>query len=441
MAGKPKFDPTKPFEVVAAAPQEKPKFDPSQPFEAVQDKAPVTSEGLMSFLKDPAHQQDPQGLAKQNLNDVNRSMFQAIDYPAGLIRTGLASAGGLLQGKTDIVKPDDVISTLSGKAPKSSEYMNRLGVPEGPSMEVPYFGNVSARDIGGFATDVATDPTTAMASKIGFNPVGELADKAGKTMYKSGFKKIDERLVENGKPKLSDLLLEEGAPTGTTKQIAEKTKTMAGDIAKERGDLYTKATDKGASVDLGYPLEQAEAYLAKMKEDPGLSDLADQLMEKLSLYKKKGKVPIDKLSDWKSNIYNMLPDSAYGANGVVKGPAKQFQKKLAADFRQAIIDAGNKAEDGLGDAIDKANEKWSTLIGSEKPMAMQIRRGETPNLITSVDAILSGHPGILATKKAADAAKTTYLRTKLGKGLINTGQSGIPQGIINRGLINHERQD
>ncbi len=405
-------------------------------------KPPVDPKALMGFLNDPSHQPDPQGLAKQNLKDVSRSAIGALDYPGGLVRTGLASVGGLMQGRTDVVGPKDVGAALGGNAPKSSEYMKRLGVPEGPSADIPFIGNTSARDVGGFITDVATDPMVALAKgSKALNPAGEATENAGKSMYKSGFKKIDERLAEKGKPKLSDLLLEEGAPTGTTKQIAEKTKAMAGDLAKERGDLYTRASEKGVSVDLGYPLEKAEAQLEKMRQDPGLRDLADQLSEKLQLYKKEGKVPIEKLSDWKSNIYNILPESAYGQHGVVKGPAKQFQKNLASDFRQAIIDAGNKAEDGLGDSIDKVNEKWSTLIGAEKPTAMQIRRGETPNMVTSVDAILSTHPGILATKKAADAAKTTYVRTKVGKGLMNAGKSGAAQGILNRGLINSERQD
>lgn len=371
-----------------------------------------------------------------------QGMGQILDYPGGLVRTGLASVGGLLSGKTDVVKPEDVNAAFRGQAPKSSEYMQRLGVPEGPGVEVPYVGKVTARDVGGFATDVATDPMTALArGEKALNPVGQMTEKAGENVYKSGFKKIDERLVEKGKSKLSDLLLEEGAPTGTTKQIAEKTKEMSSGLAKERKALYDKASEKGVTIDLGYPLENAEKHLEKMRQDPGLRDLADQLSEKLAVYKKEGKVPLDKLSDWKSNIYNMLPESAYGPHGVVKGPAKEFQKKLAKDFREAIVDGGNKAEAGLGDSIDQVNEKWSTLIGAEKPTAMQIRRGETPNLVTSVDAILSTHPGLLATKKAADAAKTTYLRTKLGKGLMVTGRAGAAQGMLNRGLINSERQD
>lgn len=371
-----------------------------------------------------------------------QGMGQVLDWPGGLVRTGLASVGGLMQGKTNVVTEKDVGDALHGQAPKSSEYMNRLGVPEGPSANIPWVGPVSARDVWGFAADVATDPMTALAKGykgLKVNPVGEAAEATGKYTYGAGFKKIDERLAEKGKPLLSDLLLEEGAPTGTTKQIAEKTKAMSGDLAKQRGTLYNQATEKGVTVDLGFPLKNAESTLAKMGKDPGLRDMADNLSEKLAAYKKEGKVPISDLSDWKSNIYNMLPDSAYGPNGVVKGPAKEFQKDLAKDFRQAIIDAGNKAEDGLGDKIDRVNEKWSTLIGSEKPTQMQIRRGETPNLVTSVDAILSGHPGLLATKKAADAAKTTYLRTKLGKGLMNAGANGSAQGLVNRGLIDYER--
>lgn len=431
MANNDIFAPPTPEELKLGQPvalkQTKDLFAPPSSDELKMSKLPITAEMI----------QNPSMEDKRNALSV---VGRALDFPGGLVRTGLASVGGLMQGKTNVVTPQDISAAMHGQAPKSSEYMQRLNIPAGPSVNLPFLGDTSVRDVGGFATDVVTDPLTALAKgEKALNPAGRATEALGENVYKSGFKKIDERLIEKGKKPLSNLLLEEGAPTGTTKQIAEKTQAMSKDLAKQRDDLYKQASEKGVTIDLGFPLENAEKHLAKMRKDPGLRDLADQLEEKLAAYKQEGKVPISDLSDWKSNIYNILPESAYGQHGVVKGPAKQFLKKLASDFREAIIDAGNKAEEGLGSKIDNINEKWSTLIGAEKPTAMQIRRGETPNLVTSVDAILSTHPGLLATKKAADMAKTTYLRTKLGKGLINAGQSGAAQGMLNRGLINNER--
>jgi len=182
-----------------------------------------------------------------------------------------------------------------------------------------------------------------------------------------------------------------------------------------------------------------------MRADPGLKPMADSLQETLDRYKAGGKVDIGTLSDWKTNLYNALPQAAYDANGRLSAPAKQFQKALASDFREAIVDAGNKAEKGLGDKIDSINDKWGSLIQADKPMTMQIRRGNTPNLITPVDAMLTGvgtmathNPietlGLLAAKKAADASKTTFARTTAGKGLLDVGKSGLLDSAIRQEL-------
>lgn len=382
----------------------------------------------------------------ENQKKSLEGLGQILDYPGGLVRTGLASVGGLLQGRTDVVKPQDVSNAFQGKAPKSSEYMERLGVPTGPVVpkDVPFIGNISARDVGGFVTDVATDPMTALArGEKALNPAGQVSESLGKNSYRAGLKKVDERLVEKGKGKLSDLLLENGAPTGTTKQIAEKAKEMSQSLSKERDAIYKQASDHGASIDLGFPLENAENHLAEMRKNPGQRDLADKLEEYMNKYKKEGKVSLEDLSKWKTNFYEELPDSAFMANGRPKGAASEFVQKMAKDFKEAIIDSANKATPGAGDAVDAINQKWGTLLSARKPMDMQIRRGETTNFLTSVDAILfgMGHGAAVPVKKAADLGKSTWFRTKAGKGLIDAGQSGAAQGLLNRGIINSERAD
>lgn len=375
--------------------------------------------------------------------DALKGAGQILDYPGGLMRTGLASAAATVSGKPGLINDKDVSAALRGQSPTSAEYLERMGVSEGMKVPdwVPLVGGATQRGVEGFALDVATDPLTLLSkgSKAA-RPIGNATEKAGEKAYKSGFKKIDERLLEKGKESLSDILLKEGAPTGTTRQIAEKTGEMAKGIAKDRADLYKKATEKGVTIDLGYPLENAEKKLAKLREDPGLREIAEKLEEKMLAYKNEGKVPIDKLSDWKSNLYDSLPQTAFGPDGQLRGPAKEFVRAMSEDFRKAIVDGANKAEKGLGDKIDALNNKWSSLIAAEKPTAMQIRRGETPNAVTAVDAILSGHPGILAAKKAADVSKTTYARTKLGKGLMESGKSGILDSVARQGLLKKKKK-
>ncbi len=444
------------------------------PWEKYQGQQPApqdsqTESGPWAKYQAPQQGQPDQTAANASPNQPRQPGFfnrafdygmRALDYPGGLVRTGLASAGGLLSGRTDIVKPEDVSNAFQGKAPSSAQYLERAGVTPGPSLkDVPIIGqalpNINLRDAEGFGLDVVSDPLTAIAkgakalypeskaatiTEKALTSPSAAAEAAGNSIYKSGFKKIDERLLEKGKTPLSDLLLENGAPTGTTAKIADKTDQMLKNLGAERDQLYKRAADKGVTVDLGFPLKNAEAEIARMRDNPGLAKQADALSELLDAYKKQGKVDIAKLSDWKSQLYDALPEAAY-AGGRPSNSAQAFKKALSQDFRQAIEDAGNRAESGLGDKIAANNDKMGTILSSEKPMDLQIRRGNTPNLGTSVDAILlgTGHGAALPIKKLADAAKTTYVRTKIGKGLIDAGKSGLLNDSTRRGLIDTTR--
>ncbi len=409
-------------------------------------------------LKNVGARPDPFGfhrIADNPTQDDKRQALQGLgqmaDYGAGVVRTGLASSAGLVTGKgllpgtQPVVSEQDVSDALHGHAPSSEEYYKRLGVPEGPSLKgVPIIGaalpNINARDALGFATDVVTDPLThGMKGVKALSPLSEGAESVGKSAYKSGFKKIDEKLLEKGKAPLSDMMLEKGV-TGSTKEIGEAAKDVATKATAERAQLYDKADKLGVTVDMGFPLQNAEEHLLKMRKNPGQREMADKLGEFMDLYKKEGKAKLSDLSDWKSSLYNSLPESAFSPNGKLKGPAKQFEKALASDFKEAIVEAGNKAEPGMGNAIDKLNEQLGTVISAEKPIAQQVGRGNTVNLGTSVDAILAKvAPQALAVKKGADIAKTTYARTKAGKGLMNAGRSGLLDAGARRGLINANR--
>lgn len=380
---------------------------------------------------------------------------KVLDYPGGLMRTGLAATTGLIAGKPDIVKPEDVTSAFKGEAPPSSEYLKRLGVDEGPTSHVPLLGDVSTRDLEGFGLDVATDPLTLAAKaarggsrllRAAISPASEATEAVGKSAYKSGLKKIDERLVEKGAKPVSEILMQEGK-TGTTKTLAKDADQIGKQLGTERAAVYGEVDKLGAKVDMNTAFKKSEGLLSKMKEDPGLRPMAEQMEETLNRYKAEGPVDIAKASDWKTNLYDSLPQSAYDVHGKLKGPAKKLQKAMATDFKTAIVDTANEAKPGLGDAVDAINEKWQSIIQAQKPFDMQIRRGETPNLFSSVDAMIGGYglhsptaaAGMLAVKKAADVAKTTYARTKAGMGLIKVAETGAPDILARKGLINSQR--
>lgn len=431
------FDPDKYLAEKTAVAQNAQAFDPDA---YLKEKTGVGAE-------------EPQpGLIKRSITDFMQShpnvakvasgVGRVLDYPGGLLRTGLASAGGLITGQPNVVNDTDVANAFKGQAPSSAEYLERLGTTPGPTvLDNSITGKISARDLEGFGLDVATDPLTALskAGKIGA-PVGDALENAGKSAYKSGFKNIDERLLEKGKTPLSDILLENGAPTGTTKKIAGNVSDLTDKFGQKRASLYQQATDAGASVDLGYPLARTEGVLNDMRANPGLRDAADKLEAFANEYKKEGKVDVGQLSDWKSNLYDALPESSFGPHGP-KNYAQKFKQALAGDFKNSIEDAGNTARPGLGDEIGDTNNTLGSLLSAKDPLNLQIRRGTTPNMITPIDAALAVmHPYAEGAKKAADLAKTTWLRTNLGKGLMNAGESGIPDAVTRQGLIDLEEK-
>lgn len=388
------------------------------------------------------------GLVAAAPEPVQKGLYYAgkvADYPMGYLRTGLATLAGTANqarfGKNPVTL-EDWKNTLKGNAPPLTEYEDRMGIGEGPSIDEPLFGHDTLRGVGNFGAEMAGGGMLARAAK-GVPVLGraatlgnEATESVGKSIYKSGFKKIDERLLERNAKPLSDVLLEQGAPVGTTKSIAGKVADMAENAGGVRNKLYQEVADKGATIDLSHPLTNAEGVIAKMRKDPGLRAKADQLADLLEKYKSEGRAGVQDVSDWKTNLYDSLPEWAYDANGNVRGHAADFQKALAQDFKEAIEGAGNTARPGLGDEIAGVNRDWGSLIGSKKPLAMQIRRGNTTNVVSPVDAALGFlHPGAEVLKKGADIAKTTGARTLVGRGLIDLGRSGTAQVLADKGLL------
>lgn len=369
---------------------------------------------------------------------------RALDYGGGLVRTGAAAVAAAASGKEGVVGKEDVKAAAKGKAPVSAEYLRRLGVPEGGSMDLPGFGKVTVRGATGLAADIATDPLTAISKlaknapyiKKLINLPGAGMEALGEAAYRSAFSKVDQKLVEKGKGKLSDVMLEGGAPMMTQGGIAKKTDDIANVMGKLRQGLYDKATELGVTIDTGFPLKRAESTLAAMKKDPGLRPAAEELQSLLDRYKAEGKVTIEQISDWKTSLYDALPNTAFGPHGTLKGPAKQFKAALAADFRQLILDAGNKAEKGLGDSIDVINNKWGTLINAQKVLAKGGPAADS--LGRKIDGAVAAIGGVkgYAVKKGYDMAVSPLAKTVVGKALMGAGKSDMVNRLIQRGFVN-----
>lgn len=405
----------------------------------------LTAESLLNedVAAAPAQEQSVGG---QVLDAAGR----VLDYPGGFARAGLASAASTLSGQDNVVKPEDLKAALKGKGPDSAEYLRRLGVGEGGSFNVPGLGKVTQRGAAGLALDIATDPLTAISKlakaapylKKALGAPGKVMEAAGEALYRSGLSKIDDKLAARGEDALSSLLIKEGAPVGTQAQIAQKASAMAETMGKLRQGLYDKINQAGVAIDTSQPFKKAEAVLAGMRRDPTLHAAADTLQEMLNQYKSAGKVGVDVMSEWKTNLYESLPASAFDGFGKLKGRAKEFKGALASDFREAIIEAGNKADKGLGDAINALNEKWGTLLSAQKPLA-GASGGVMDKLGASIDGILlgSGHGWALAGKKALDLGNTTAAKTAAGRVLMELGKKDLTNKLTRQAVIKSTREE
>lgn len=436
MADKPKFDPNRPYQIASADP--KPKFDPNK----YAADAGVEHTNTPNFTTDNGPEEP------SNWRKALDYTIRGLDYPGGIVRTGIAEGAQSIPGVNEMVHEGDWDKALHGQAPHSSEYMERAGVPAGDVVKYPLVGDVSTRDLGGVAADIVTDPLTALsrAGKLGANVLDQGAEVAGRKMFKSGLKKVDQAVIEKGAKPFSEVALENGL-VGTNKQIAKQSEQLLNETKAGRDSMHQAADTAGAVVDPEVAFRQALDKAVSLGErDPGMKDLADKLKDKIQVYIDHGPVPVSQASEWKTNLYNALPDSAYDKFGKIKGPADKIQKSMANGLKTAIEDSGNSVVPGLGDQIGLANEQMQTLLTARKPLRRATRAAEGINGVTSVDAMLtagtaaaSHNPmvtaGVLAAKKAADLSKTTGFRTIGGTALNAAGETGGITPMATRSLI------
>lgn len=399
----------------------------------------------------PAPDEEPQSFAGKALDTAGR----VLDYPGGFARAGVAQTVGQFAGKPNLVTEADIKNIVKGKGPNSEEYLKRLGVSEGWKSEMVnnLTGmNITGRAAEGFLLDVATDPLTMVAKLVRevpyvkslLNAPGQASEALGEAAYKSGLKKVDAKLVEKGGAPVSDVLLSQGAqdasqiPAGSTAKIMQEAQNMSSVMGKVRQGMYDRANQLGLKINMAEKeFPATEAVLERLGGNRGMQAAHQELEGLLNSYKNGAPVSIDLVSDWKTDLRDALPGSAFDQNAKLKGYANRFKQALAADFKNIIVSSGNTAEKGLGDSINAVNEKWGPLLNSMKPMAQQAKQAGGKSLGSWVDGVLlsSGHPGLAATKKAFELADTTYARTKVGKALLQAGQSGVATGTANRILI------
>lgn len=369
-------------------------------------------------------------------------------------------------------------------------------------------GETSAREAGGFVGDVALDPLTYVSlggnqlAKGGLRaavaPLSQGAKKVGKAMYNSAFKKIDEKLLEKGTRPLSQVMFKNRA-WGGPESLQRQVKEIGERLKAEREALYSEADALGAKVDMKQASRRAQDEVNRLKGIRGAEGTANALEKHIKTYttgkgtqtvsvpdhklieeadaltglKVKRKVALDdprpgeivnriveepiekalpplsisEASNVKTRFYDELPDQAYSKIGKVKGDAKRVNKLMGEGTKTEIERAANRVETGLGDEIAEINADWGSTIGAQKPMAAEVRKANTKNLVSSVDAGLAGYTltnpvtglPILVSKKMGDVAKGTAFRTGAGLGLDAIGNSGVLDPLTRQILIEQNR--
>lgn len=140
---------------------------------------------LKDFLKNqalPEEEKDFEDRALETGAEVLQKaepVLRLLDYPAGLVRGAIAGGLESATGRDDLVDIKDVIR---GKAPSSSEIMEKMGVPEGKSLSDVLPGMYSktgkglalqkgglfdptARGVAGAVADIALDPLSLLGAK------------------------------------------------------------------------------------------------------------------------------------------------------------------------------------------------------------------------------------------------------------------------------------
>jgi len=355
---------------------------------------------------------------------------RVLDYPGGFVRAAGAAAAGAISGNPNVVTKEDLKSAAVGKGPSSSEYLRRLGVSEGGSVELPVLGKVTLRGVEGLALDVMSDPLTLIAKTMKSAPYiakllespGRASDALGEAVYKSAIRAKSPGNAESAK-QVGKILVDQGAPVGGPEVIAQRvdeaTQTMSG-IRQGLFDRFAEV--KGKIAASGDTFKKSQGVIENLKKNPNLRELGESLEMEINKYQAEGWVPIETASLWVTQLHDELPKS------VLKGSKtnnvrKMFKAALMDDLQTAIVKQANEAEAGLGSAILEVNQKWGALLD----VAPDLAKESTGTLGKQIDAAVLAAGGVkpYIVKKSFDIATGPYARTVVGKALMKAGQGDV----------------
>ena len=425
-----------------------------------------------------ASQKEPETSALSTALDYGA---RALDYVGGVARAGVATdprvalpmaLAQLAQGKVPVSPQEDIEKALVGKAPTTAQFLERSGVPEGPSLSdavasskySPYSDpgkgliekggmlDPTARGLMGFVGDMALDPSTYITGGVSAakgpiaktvtaisKPLSTVMTPVGKGVFRSGMKRVDQFVGDRGKKAVSDTLIKYGVG-GSKKRIADKSTELANDLFNQRQGLLQQADKLGGNVDFTKEIisfmEKTKKAVADTKS-PALLKAAKSILETAKDYARVGNVPLTMASQLKSELYQALPESTW--NMMSKNPkTKQLLADMAKQIKGAIETSVEKTT-GQGKVLKELNTDLGGLLTARKALAKDATQELNTPLISAVDGILAGiNPVALATKKVAEATKRGGMRTTVGSKMMGmqSKREMVTDPALRRGLIN-----
>jgi len=304
----------------------------------------------------------PQSLMKSAINAgkaVGGAALTALDYPGGIMRTGIYAVPRAIKAVYDQdpaqaeSMQEDLLNALKGRAPTGAQLLAKLGVEEGDKSRI-LGREISTRDLLGFGSDLATGLNASKAvgllAKSGgaTGAVGkvlrapeaalEAGIKAGgKKIYQSGLKAGDfvAKRFGKGEKALSETLLKKNIK-GSATQIADQALEYADELRARQQEILADASAKGARVDMGQvlaPLKRDVSKIVSGTNTLGVKNAAEAFGKELDNLIESGSATPARVS---SETMPRTISTGVGEQGALFG---QAELPVARQVRQAAVNA------------------------------------------------------------------------------------------------------
>lgn len=406
---------------------------------------------------------------------------RALSMPGAVARAGTLGTAAAFKNPKSTAWGRELLTALSGKAPSSEEYLNRMGVGEMGKYRLPeWVTQVDRYDPEGklpssreqHPTDITGRQAIGAISDLGMDllasgGVGKLASIGGKNLYKSAFSKADAVLKAADKEPISELLWSRGKTPMSKAGTAETVESLIPQIAAERGVIEAPILQSNVRGSAEQALSAAQELVDRMKTSGSAKyrELGEQFQNDINAQIALGEAPAIAAtpstvtqSQIQSSIlspsgkpltttkitttpgkpavaakpgpsYKDLMDIKSGAsdnvnwNQAQRAKSDEFWQKVGGGAREESYRVANQVNPVAASQIAKKNEELSTLLSflpkAERDAIVAAGKGN----VTQIDSLLAlTHPEMYAAKNVGRVIGSTGFKTAGGRLMHKTGE-------------------